>query len=76
MQQGIQRRPLIVIYGSYGDGTRGNCAEKLYEIVDVGRRDLKLDYIRKEVVANLDYAIDPPEDDSPEYGSWVRDCSQ
>ncbi len=68
-------RPLIVIYGSYGVGIRGDCGNHLQRIVDIGRRDLRLAYLEKSIVADLDFHIDPPDTNSTEYMFWVMEKS-
>jgi|GEM_PF-6075099 len=74
MQRGV-KRPLIVIYGSYGIGIRGNCRDELENIVNVGKADMRLAWFEKSTVKNLDFHIPPPSEDSPDYKDWVMEKS-
>ena len=68
-------RPLIVIYGSYAIGIRGDCSNHLRRIVDVGRADSRLAYLKKSIVADLDFHIDPPAINSADYMNWIMEKS-
>lgn len=64
---------LIVIYGSYCTGVRGNCKDVLSSIVQIGNDDSRLDDFSKDIVENLVNPNPPPLADSPDYPTWVME---
>lgn len=68
-------RPLIVVYGSYAKIGKRNGYNKLCEIIMVGRKDLRVSYIKKDIVGNLDYFKLEPPLHSSKYAEWVTEKS-